>query len=70
MTPEVRQLMAALRRQRELKKLTQAQVAEIIHVDRTYITRLETFRDTPSLDILIAWARALEYRVALLVDAW
>lgn len=64
--PEFQQLARALRRQRVHLGYTQAQVAEMIHVDTSYITRLETFRDTPSFNILSVWARALEYRVGLI----
>ena len=48
-----------LKSQRELKKLSQKQVAEIINVSASIVSNYENGERTPSLEILVALARTL-----------
>lgn len=57
-----------LREIRNAKGLSQDVVGERIGADRAYIAYLETGRRYPSVDMLIALARALEVRPGELLD--
>ena len=48
-----------LKTQRELKKLSQKQVAEIINVSASIVSNYENGERTPSLESLVALARTL-----------
>lgn len=55
---------------RNKKGLSQEQLSEILNLSREYITRIETNRRNPSLDILVDIANALGVSVDdLLVDS-
>jgi Predicted transcriptional regulators len=57
-----------LREIRNEKGLSQEEVGERIQADRAYIAYLETGRRYPSVDMLIALAKALEVTPGSLLD--
>jgi transcriptional regulator with XRE-family HTH domain len=49
-----------IRRERELKGLSQEKLAGLAGLDRSYMHRLESGRSSPTLDTLESLARALQ----------
>ena len=49
-----------IRRERQSKGISQEQLAELAHLDRTYVQRLERGRYSPTLDTVESLARALQ----------
>jgi len=58
-------LMLQLSRARDRKKLTQSQLAKQLGVRQSAISRLENGRGNPSLNTLLAIAKALDVRLVL-----
>ncbi len=53
---------------RKKRKITQAELAELINVDSKYISRIETSNGTPSLEVVENIAGALNVEIKELFD--
>jgi transcriptional regulator with XRE-family HTH domain len=58
----------ALRKYRLRQQLSQEKLAELAHLDRTYISQLERGLKSPSFRALIALARALNVQAHVMVS--
>jgi transcriptional regulator with XRE-family HTH domain len=67
MAPKER-VAARIKTLRERRGLTQEQLAERAGVSRTYLARLETGKQDPTLSTIEKLARALSVRPARLLD--
>jgi transcriptional regulator with XRE-family HTH domain len=56
-----------LRRNRNLRGLSQEKLAELADLDRTYISQIERGLKSPSMKALIALAKALDIKAHVLV---
>lgn len=56
-----------LRRNRNLRGLSQEKLAELADLDRTYISQIERGLKSPSMKALIALAKALDIKAHILV---
>jgi transcriptional regulator with XRE-family HTH domain len=68
MSPTARQMGARIRRLRQAREMTQAELAKRAKLTRVYVTRLEAGRQDPSLSTLNALARALGVPVGELLE--
>jgi transcriptional regulator with XRE-family HTH domain len=66
MTP-IRDVAMRIKQLRKRKKLSQAALAEAAGISRTYLARLETSRQDPTLSTLEKLAKALGVRVRTLL---
>ncbi|RLI43580.1 DNA-binding protein [Candidatus Bathyarchaeota archaeon] len=57
-----------LRRIRQTKQVTQAELARVVGVDPTFISKLELGKRLPSLPILLKLATALNVTIDELLD--
>lgn len=57
-------LGAELRKQREIAGLSQERVADMAHVDRTYVSKIEREIQSPTVDALIRLCRAMGVRAS------
>lgn len=67
MAPRER-VAAKVKALRERRGLTQEQLAEKAGISRTYLARLETARQDPTLSTLEKLAKALRVKVSALVE--
>jgi transcriptional regulator with XRE-family HTH domain len=67
MAPKAR-MAIRIKSLRERRGMTQAQLAEKAGVSRTYLARLETARQDPTLSTLEKLAKALGVKVGRLVE--
>jgi len=67
MAPKAR-MASKLKSLREQRGMTQEQLAERSGLSRTYLARLETGRQDPTLSTLEKLAKALKVKVAKLIE--
>lgn len=65
---KIKQFGLHLRKLRESKGWSQQQLADIANVPKITIQRIELAKSSPSLDMLISIAEALEIKLLTLVD--
>lgn len=66
-TPRISGLGRTIKRRRQERLLTQAQLAERANIHVTYVSHLETDRSFPCWEVLCALSAALEIRLSALI---